>query len=149
MYATLRKGAEISVFHYFLPIHLGAIYSPVMELPNFLFRLVFSIHYDSCHICSDLCENALQWTGQAKYVPNGRQREMNKGSGVSSTASISVGSGPQGSEMLSSMLAASSPEHQKQILGERLYPLVQKQKVLQVHYRCLLSIFEENVLSPW
>ncbi|GMY25062.1 polyadenylate-binding protein 7 [Fagus crenata] len=69
-----------------------------------------------------------QRIGQAKYVPNGRQREMNKGSGVSSTASNSVGDGPQGSEMLSSTLAAASPELQKQILGERLYPLVQKQK---------------------
>jgi hypothetical protein len=118
-----------------------------MELPNFLFRLVFSVHYDLCHICSNPFKHALQWTGQAKYVPNSRQREMNKGSGVSSAASISVGSRPQGSEMLSSMLAASSPEHQKQILGERLYPLVQKQKVLQVHYRHLLSTFEEIILS--
>jgi hypothetical protein len=108
-----------------------------MELPNFLFRLVFSVHYDLCHICSDPFKHALQWTGQAKYVPNSRQREMNKGSGVSSAASISVGS----------RLAASSPEHQKQILGERLYPLVQKQKVLQVHYRHLLSTFEEIILS--
>jgi hypothetical protein len=96
-----------------------------MELPNFLIRLVVSVHYDSCHICSDLCKHALQRAGLAKYVPNGRQHEMNKGSGVSSTASISIGSGPQGSGMLSSML----PEHQKQILGERLYPLVLKHKV--------------------
>ncbi|KAF3441761.1 hypothetical protein FNV43_RR15676 [Rhamnella rubrinervis] len=72
--------------------------------------------------------NNHQRTAQTKYVPNGRQREMNKGSGVSSTASNSVGAGPQGSEMLSSMLAAASPEQQKQILGERLYPLVLKQK---------------------
>lgn len=67
-----------------------------------------------------------QRTGQAKYVPNGHQSEMSKGSGISSTASNSVGVGSQGSEMLSSMLAAASPEQQKQILGERLYPLVQK-----------------------
>ncbi|XP_015898573.3 polyadenylate-binding protein 7 isoform X2 [Ziziphus jujuba] len=69
-----------------------------------------------------------QRTGQAKYVPNSRHRELSKGSGVSSTASNSVGAGPQGSEMLSSLLAAASPEQQKQILGERLYPLVLKQK---------------------
>lgn len=55
---------------------------------------------------------------------------MNKGPEITSTASNSVGVGPQGSEMLS-MLAAASPEQQKQILGERLYPLVQKHEVLQ------------------
>ena len=86
----------------------------------------------------------MQRAGQAKYAPNGRQHEMDKGSGVSSTASISIGSGPQVSGMLSSML----PEHQKQILGERLYPLVLKHKVWQVHYGHLLSISEENILSP-
>ncbi|KAM4078488.1 hypothetical protein ACB094_09G041300 [Castanea mollissima] len=69
-----------------------------------------------------------QRTGQAKYVPNGHQREMSKGSGVSSTASNSGGVAQQGAEMLSSMLAAASPEQRKQILGERLYPLVQKYK---------------------
>ncbi|KAA8518658.1 hypothetical protein F0562_016132 [Nyssa sinensis] len=69
-----------------------------------------------------------QLSGQAKYVPNGHPREMNKGSGVSSAASNSVGSGSEGSEMLSSRLAAASPEQRKQILGERLYPLVQKHK---------------------
>lgn len=68
-----------------------------------------------------------QRTGQAKYVPNGRQREMNKGPGVLSAAPSSVGSGAQ-SETLSTMLAASTPEHQKQIIGERLYPLVQQHK---------------------
>lgn len=35
----------------------------------------------------------------------------------------------KGSEMLSSMLAAASPEDQKSILGERLYPLVAKHQV--------------------
>ncbi|KAL6145682.1 hypothetical protein ACLB2K_056367 [Fragaria x ananassa] len=70
-----------------------------------------------------------QRPGQPKYVPNGRQRDMNKGSGVSSTASNSLGGGSQGPEMLSSsMLAAASPEQQKQILGERLFPLVHKHK---------------------
>ncbi|KDP29218.1 hypothetical protein JCGZ_16607 [Jatropha curcas] len=69
-----------------------------------------------------------QRTGQAKYVPNGRTREVGKGSGVSSTVLNSLGPVSEGSEMLSSMLAAASPEEQKQILGERLYPLVQKHK---------------------
>ncbi|KAF7818707.1 polyadenylate-binding protein 7-like [Senna tora] len=63
-----------------------------------------------------------QRTGQTKYVPSGRQQEMEKVSGVSSTG------GSQGSEMLHSMLAAATPEQQKQILGERLYPLVHKLK---------------------
>lgn len=76
--------------------------------------------------------HALQRPGQPKYVPNGRQHDMNKGSGVSSTASNSLGGGSQGPEMLSSsMLAAASPEQQKQILGERLFPLVHKHKVMQ------------------
>ncbi|KAK3010112.1 hypothetical protein RJ639_010711 [Escallonia herrerae] len=64
-----------------------------------------------------------QRAGQVKYVPNGRLLESNKGTGVSSVAPNTAGSGPEGSEMLSSMLAAASPEEQKQILGERLYPL--------------------------
>ncbi|KAF5948236.1 hypothetical protein HYC85_014193 [Camellia sinensis] len=38
------------------------------------------------------------------------------------------GSGSEGSEMLSSKLVAAPPEQRKQILGERLYPLVQKHK---------------------
>ena len=57
-----------------------------------------------------------------KYVPNGRPHDMSKGSGVPSSASTSNGTGSQGSEMLSSMLAAASPDQQKQILGEHLYP---------------------------
>ncbi|KAF5185261.1 Polyadenylate-binding protein [Thalictrum thalictroides] len=63
-----------------------------------------------------------------KYMPNGRSRELNNGSAVSSAASNSAGSGSKGLEMLSSMLAAASPQQQKQILGERLYPLVEKLK---------------------
>ncbi|GMI79708.1 poly(A) binding protein 7 [Hibiscus trionum] len=50
-----------------------------------------------------------QRSGKAKHVPNSQARELT-----------------QGTEMLSSMLAAASPEQQKTILGERLYPLVQK-----------------------
>lgn len=68
-----------------------------------------------------------QRAGQTKYVQSGR-REMNNGSAVPSAASNSLGAASQGSEMLSSMLAASSPQQQKQILGERLFPLVKKHK---------------------
>ncbi|KAG8501012.1 hypothetical protein CXB51_003047 [Gossypium anomalum] len=71
-------------------------------------------------------QSNLQRGGQAKYVPNGRAREVNKESRVPPAASNSVAAVSQGSEMLSSMLAAASPEQQKTILGERLYPLVQK-----------------------
>ena len=73
--------------------------------------------------------HTLQRHGQAKYVPNGRVRDINKGSGVSSAASNAVGSGSEESEILSSKLAAASPEQQKQILGEQLYPLVEKHEV--------------------
>ncbi|RDX99715.1 Polyadenylate-binding protein 7, partial [Mucuna pruriens] len=62
-----------------------------------------------------------QRTGQAKYIPSIRQRDMEKGSGSSSGGSISGGS--QGSEMLHSMLAGAAPEQQKEILGEHLYML--------------------------
>ncbi|GMJ02943.1 poly(A) binding protein 7 [Hibiscus trionum] len=68
----------------------------------------------------------LQRGGQANYVPNGRAREVKKGSRVPQAASNSIAVVSHGSEMLSSMLAAASPDQQKTILGERLYPLVQK-----------------------
>ncbi|XP_022634969.1 polyadenylate-binding protein 7 isoform X2 [Vigna radiata var. radiata] len=68
-----------------------------------------------------------QRTGQLKYIPNGRQREMEKGSGSSSATSNS-GRGSQGPEMLHSFLAGAAPEQQKEILGEHLYMLVQKLK---------------------
>ncbi|XVF76322.1 hypothetical protein PTKIN_Ptkin13bG0257200 [Pterospermum kingtungense] len=67
-----------------------------------------------------------QRAGQAKYIANGRAREVNKGSGDPPAATNSAAAVSQGSEILSSMLAAASPEQQKTILGERLYPLVQK-----------------------
>ncbi|KAI3989781.1 hypothetical protein MKX01_040751 [Papaver californicum] len=63
--------------------------------------------------------NNPQRPGQAKYVANGRQHEMNNWCAASDAGSHG------GSEMLSSMLAAASPQHQKQILGEYLFPLVQ------------------------
>ncbi|KAL3532017.1 hypothetical protein ACH5RR_005538 [Cinchona calisaya] len=70
---------------------------------------------------------------RAKYTPNGRGREMNKASAVSVAAAsaavpVPIVSGPEGSQMLSSMLAAASPESRKQILGERLFPLVSQLK---------------------
>ncbi|KAJ8570796.1 hypothetical protein K7X08_037768 [Anisodus acutangulus] len=66
--------------------------------------------------------------GPVKYVPNGRARDMNKGSFVSNAGSVAVGSVAEGSEMLSTLLAAAAPEQQKQILGENLYPLVSQHK---------------------
>lgn len=70
----------------------------------------------------------MQRTGQVKYAPNGRSsRDMNKGITISSSSSPS--NSGEGAEMLSSMLAAASPEIQKQMLGERLYPLVNQHKV--------------------
>lgn len=72
--------------------------------------------------------NNQQRGGQAKHMSNGRTREISNGSAASSAAPNSVGTGSQGLEMLSSMLAAASEQQQKQILGERLYPLVAKLK---------------------
>ncbi|MBA0591472.1 hypothetical protein Gorai_020147 [Gossypium raimondii] len=70
-----------------------------------------------------------QQTGQAKSVPNGQAREVNKGPGGGAAAAALT----QGTEMLSSMLAAASPEQQKTILGERLYPLIQKHQVINFY----------------
>ncbi|KAK4759562.1 hypothetical protein SAY87_022693 [Trapa incisa] len=67
---------------------------------------------------------SLQRIAQHRYAPSGRSREMSKLPGGSDNAEAR----PQGTEMLSSLLAAASPDKQKQILGERLYPLVQKHK---------------------
>lgn len=53
------------------------------------------------------------------YIPNGRQHEVNLTNGPNSQG---------GMEMLSSMLAAATPQQQKQMLGERLFPLVQNLK---------------------
>ncbi|CAN4118150.1 unnamed protein product [Withania somnifera] len=72
--------------------------------------------------------SSFQHAGQIKYVPNGRTCDMNQGSFVSNAGSIAVGSVADGSEMLSTLLAAAAPEQQKQILGEHLYPLVSKHK---------------------
>ncbi|PHU05190.1 Polyadenylate-binding protein 7 [Capsicum chinense] len=66
--------------------------------------------------------------GQVKYVPNGRTRDMTRGSLVSNAGPVAVGSVAESPEMLSTLLAAAAPEQQKQILGERLYPLVIKHK---------------------
>lgn len=73
----------------------------------------------------------MQRTGQTRYMPNGHQREMNRGpSGVPSAATNSLGVASRvPAETLSSMLASASPEDQKNLLGDRLYPLVQKHKV--------------------
>lgn len=67
-------------------------------------------------------------------MPNGRGRTdmSNKGTGVlmpSSASDAAASATPKSTEMLSSLLSAASPDRQKQILGERLYPLVQKLKV--------------------
>ncbi|XP_008811028.1 polyadenylate-binding protein 4-like [Phoenix dactylifera] len=75
------------------------------------------------HLNSSKDFNGPQRFGQRKYVPNGRQREMNHGSMVPPSAP-----NLQGTEMLSSKLAAATLPQQKQMLGERLFPLVEKLK---------------------
>lgn len=81
-------------------------------------------------------------------MPNGRPHDMSKGSEVQSAASNSIGTGSQGSEMLSSMLAAASPDQQKQILGEHLYPLVQKHKVTIVESGISLKL-QVFIIHRW
>ncbi|XP_008778836.2 polyadenylate-binding protein 7-like [Phoenix dactylifera] len=67
--------------------------------------------------------NSHQRSGQMKYAPNEHQHEMDNSLMVPSAASNS-----QEMEILSSMLGAATPQQQKQILGEHLFPLVQKHK---------------------
>ncbi|XP_062115151.1 polyadenylate-binding protein 7 [Humulus lupulus] len=62
-----------------------------------------------------------QRNGQTKYLPNGRLREINRGS-----SGFSSHHHHQGLETLSSMLSAASPQNQKRMLGDRLFPLVSK-----------------------
>ncbi|CAL5419803.1 unnamed protein product [Camellia sinensis] len=100
-----------------LPQHGGHIVSSVPH-----------VQQSSQSVASSKDSSKQQHAGQVRYVPNACVDEMNKGSEISSPVSSSVGSGSEGSEMLSSKLVAAPPEQRKQILGERLYPLVQKHK---------------------
>ncbi|KAK1281794.1 putative polyadenylate-binding protein [Acorus calamus] len=74
---------------------------------------------------NSLKDTSSRQRGGYKYPSDGRHQEMNNGLAV-----VTSGSAPnaQGTEMLSSMLAAASPQQQKQMLGERLFPLVQNIK---------------------
>ncbi|PHT36479.1 hypothetical protein CQW23_24179 [Capsicum baccatum] len=88
--------------------------------------------------------------GQVKYVPNGRTRDMTRGSLVSNAGPVAVGSVAESPKMLSTLLAAAAPEQQKQILGERLYPLVIKHKMfpdIQIS-RSILIIKVAYFLQP-
>lgn len=58
-----------------------------------------------------------------------RPHELNKGSIAVQPILVASGLGAEGSEMLSSLLAAAPPEQQKHILGEHLYPLVGRHQV--------------------
>ncbi|KAK4345627.1 hypothetical protein RND71_035803 [Anisodus tanguticus] len=89
---------------------------------------VISAQQSGQSVVSSKESNNFQRGGPVKYVPNGRARDMNKGSFVSNAGSVAVGSVAEGSEMLSTLLAAAAPEQQKQILGEHLYPLVSQHK---------------------
>nr|XP_010923280.1 polyadenylate-binding protein 7 isoform X2 [Elaeis guineensis] len=75
------------------------------------------------HLNSSKDFNSQQQSGQTRYVPNGHRHEMNNGSMVPPGAS-----NLEGTRMLSSLLAAATPQQQKQMLGERLFPLVEKLK---------------------
>ncbi|KAH0752508.1 hypothetical protein KY285_005656 [Solanum tuberosum] len=70
-----------------------------------------------------------QRAGQVRFALNGQTRDVTRGSFVSNAAgSMAVGSAADGTEMLSTLLASANSDQQKQILGERLYPLVGKHK---------------------
>ncbi|KAI0501600.1 hypothetical protein KFK09_016545 [Dendrobium nobile] len=67
--------------------------------------------------------NYLKDNNSQEFVQNGRRWGMNNLPVV-----LSASSNPQGMEQLSSRLAAAPLQQQKQMLGERLFPLVQKLK---------------------
>ncbi|GAB2300641.1 Polyadenylate-binding protein 7 [Dionaea muscipula] len=76
-------------------------------------------------------ESANQQNGQVKYyaAANGR-REGNRSSGASSPSpsATSNGTSSLSGEVWSSMLASAEPRRQKEMIGERLYPLVHKHR---------------------
>ncbi|XP_077210547.1 polyadenylate-binding protein 7-like isoform X2 [Tasmannia lanceolata] len=97
---------------------------PMQFMPHF---------HQTTHSLNSLKDAGKHSVAQTKYLLNGLPRKMNNKSGVlSSATSNSLGAPSQGSEMLSSMLAAASPSHQKQILGERLFPLIKKHKAFDL-----------------
>ncbi|KAK8588737.1 hypothetical protein V6N13_087637 [Hibiscus sabdariffa] len=81
-------------------------------------------------------DQSSQQIEQGKNARSGRAREVSKGCGAAPVGSNSVAAlAPVGSNSVAAltqgteiMLPAASPEQQKTILGERLYPLVQKQQ---------------------
>jgi len=90
----------------------------------------------------DIAGNQQRPWHPVKYMPNGRPHEINNmaqtsipnagfapqtamNGSASVAGSSSVGATNQASEVWSSLLAAASPPQQKQMLGERLFPLVQ------------------------
>lgn len=80
-------------------------------------------------------------------MPNGRVHEMSKAYGIAPSFTSPVGTGSEGSEMLSSKLSAATPEQQKQILGERIYPLIHKHKVILAYlHSCAFDALRENPL---
>ncbi|KAK7245022.1 hypothetical protein RIF29_39852 [Crotalaria pallida] len=81
----------------------------------------YTISQGNAHSSQLVLSSRESSTQQAKYVPSGHQREMEKGPEFSSSAS--------NSEMLHSMLSAAPPKQQKQILGNHLYELVKNKKL--------------------
>ncbi|GAB2257698.1 hypothetical protein Droror1_Dr00013858 [Drosera rotundifolia] len=64
-----------------------------------------------------------QRNGPVRYAPNFRH-ELNRSSGMSSPSTASNGTSCLPDEDWSSMLSSVEPERQKELIGERLYPLV-------------------------
>ncbi|KAG6580648.1 Polyadenylate-binding protein 7, partial [Cucurbita argyrosperma subsp. sororia] len=108
----------------------GKINGPMLSHQNGVQSVYYMHNSQDAHQpgVTDKSSGNQQWTGQVKYVPNARPCERNQTSGVSAAAFNSAGDVSQGSQILSSILSSSPPDQQKQILGEHLYPLVQKCK---------------------
>ncbi|PIN08952.1 Polyadenylate-binding protein (RRM superfamily) [Handroanthus impetiginosus] len=83
------------------------------------------LHQSTRSLVSSKDSNIQQHSGLVKYSKSGL---LNKGSPAVQPASVATSLGVERTDILSSLLAAASPERQKQILGERLYPLVGQHK---------------------
>lgn len=84
-----------------------------------------------------ICELQQQTShGQSKHVVTNHAHE-NKGPGVTSWALNSTSAIKQKWQTINNMIASTSPKQHKQVLGEKLYPLVEKHQVKKFIYNHL------------
>lgn len=93
-------------------------------------------------MCSD---HLLKWGPEEDKVPNHQMHDLVNGLAVPTSAA----SKSQGMDLLRSMLASASPQQQKQMVGEHLFPLVQKQKVYFLTLLFLSKLGMKSEIYMW